>query len=422
MNPRERVLAIAVAALLTCVFGFLGFSYVQGQFNARRGEMARLEGDIRKFKQQDVAAKLALQRIVQFEDRSLPSNVEIARTQYQDWLLNQVQSAGMTKPEVTFKTRVPDADLLDRLSFTVSAKGTAPQIIDFLHAFYAVDWLHRVTRLSLHPIKDEKALTVTIDIEALSMRKARAASQLVHRPSKRLALSDKNAYHQSVAHRNFFGPLNNPPRITSVSGSKDVYLGRTAELTVKGADPDPLDKLRYKLVQSPSPDAKIDEEQGRISWSPKEPGKYEFIVEAFDDGLPSLASSRETIVVNVTHQPPAVARLDFDEAKYTSLSAVLDIDGKGEIWLDNRPAGKTLVLHEGDQFEVGSVKGTVTHIGENDFSFRAGGKLHRLRNGDALDKAMVIEEAAAANPASDAVPASATKGVETPMGTKDRAG
>ena len=40
--------------------------------------------------------------------------------------------------------------------------------------------------------------------------------------------------------------------VKSSTGSKDVYLGRQAELTLKGSDPDPLDKVtRFaQLVQT----------------------------------------------------------------------------------------------------------------------------------------------------------------------------
>ena len=39
-----------------------------------------------------------------------------------------------------------------------------------------------------------------------------------------------------------------------------------------------------------------------------------------------------------------------------------------------RPTGQMVTLHEGDRFEIGSVKGTVSQINEYDFSFDFEGK------------------------------------------------
>jgi hypothetical protein len=50
------------------------------------------------------------------------------------------------------------------------------------------------------------------------------------------------------------------------------------------------------------------------------------------------------------------------------------------------------VLHEGDRFEIGSVKGTVSQIGENEFSFDFEGKRRRLARGEMLDQAKTISD------------------------------
>jgi hypothetical protein len=392
MNPRERLLAVAIGGVMVAIFGYLGLSYVSGQFTTRNNEISRLEGEIKKRKQQVFAGQVATKKISEYETRSLPPDVQVTRTQYQDWLLNEIQKAGLTKPDVAFKVQMPEGDLLVRQSFTASAKGTLPQIVDLLYAFYSVDWLHRVTQLRLRPVKDSKLLEVTLSIEALSLRKAKEAPQLEPRPGKRLALADRDAYRKAIADRNLFGPPNNAPKI-SITGSKDVYLGRTADLTVKGTDPDTYDKVRFRLVESPDPTAQFDEEKGRLTWSPKEKGKYEFVFEGIDDGLPNKRSNLEKVVINVTEQPPSgPKRLDFDHARFTILSAVIDLDGKGEIWLYVRPLGQTVRLHEGEDFEIGSVKGTVTQIGAYDFSFKSDGKLRKLTKGDVLDQAQVVAD------------------------------
>jgi hypothetical protein len=145
---------------------------------------------------------------------------------------------------------------------------------------------------------------------------------------------------------------------------------------------------------------KFDEEKGRLTWSPKELGKYEFVFEAIDDGLPNKPSNREKVVINVTEQPtPIKPPLAFDNARHTMLTAVLDLDGKGEVWLHIRPTGQTVKLHEGEEFEIGSIKGKVSEINQHDFVFVSDGKLRKLIKGNLLEKAEVVPEPPASNSA-----------------------
>jgi hypothetical protein len=70
------------------------------------------------------------------------------------------------------------------------------------------------------------------------------------------------------------------------------------------------------------------------------------------------------------------------------------------------------VLHEGEAFQIGSVRGQVVEIGTYDFTFRADGKLRKLATGEQLDKAAVIPEpvaAAEADPAGTAPQPGATQ-------------
>lgn len=408
MNPRERLMATAIGGLMVMVFGYLGVSYISGQFTKGRSEIAQLEAAIQKSKKQIFDGQIAEKKIGEYQDRSLPASAEVTGTLYRDWLMKKVEEAGLAEPDVSAGPMVPEGDLFVKQSFTIDGKGTLPQFVDLLHSFYSVDWLHRMTKITAQPVKDSKLLTLSLTVEALSLKKAKDGAELVERPGKRLALASREAYHKSIVHRNLAGPPNNPPQI-SVSGNKEVYLGRAAEVTLKGTDPDPHDKVRFKLLQAPDKSAKMDEEKGRLTWEPKEPGMYEFLVEASDDGYPSLSSKPEKIVLNVVEQPREQARsLEFDEARYTVLVAVIDLDGQGEIWLSNRVANQVLTLHQGDQFSIGSIKGTVSQINERDFAFTSEGKLRKLAWGEFLVQAQVIGDAPSAAAATTSAKAEAT--------------
>jgi hypothetical protein len=390
-DQRERLLALVVGCIAVIIVGILVYGWVSNQFSKRTTEIARLNREIADFKRKVAQGQTASKKIAHYEERSLPANPEVARTRYQTWLVNEMEAAGLTEPDVRFQTaQWGEKDLYVRQTFSVEANGTLLQLAELLHSFYSQDWLHRITRLTLRPVKDSKQLDITIHIETLSLSKANSPDKLDSRPSQRLEFPVFDGYYETLIASNFFGPRNNRPKI-SISGSQEVFVGREAELTVKSEDSDyPQDQVLVKLVESAAPDAKLDPVTGKFTWKPPGPGTYEFVVEGIDDGYPALLSNREKIVLTVKEQQPAKAAVTFDFAKFTMLTALLDVDGQGEIWLHVRPTGQMVTLHMGDQFEIGTVKGTVAQIGEYDFCFDFEGKRRKLGKGELLEQARVI--------------------------------
>ncbi|HEY2415414.1 MAG TPA: hypothetical protein VGI40_24440 [Pirellulaceae bacterium] len=392
-TSRERLFAIIAGFVGTLVIGFFVFSWISGQFSTRASDKAKLLDELKKLDRTALQGAVASRKIAQFEERSLPANPEIARTRYQSWLVTEMEACELIEPDVRFMSAAGgDKDLFVRQTFAVDASGTLPQIVKLLHAFYSVDWLHRITRLTLRPVKDSKLLGIGLQIEALSLRKASNTDKLEPHPGNRLMLASGDDYYDIIVGRNLFGPKNTEPKIT-VSGSTDVFLPREVELTAKFEDPDWLDQVQFELVKSASPDAKLDPITGKFTWKPTEEGSYEFVIQGIDDGFPARRSPELKVVVNAKPQPPPVERAPtFDFAKFTMLSAVLDVDGQGEVWLHVRPTGQMVTLHQGDRFEIGTVKGTVSEIGEFDFSFDFEGKRKKLNRGDTLDQAKPISD------------------------------
>jgi hypothetical protein len=391
-NPRERLFAVIVGCVAVLLVGYFVYSWIAGQFRNRATEIATLQKDIKDRDRTANKGRAAARKIAQYEERSLPANPEIAATHYQTWLITEMELAGLDAPKMSLASQQGgDKDPFIKQAYQIDAKGTLPQVVELLHSFYRMDWLHRITSLTISPIKDSKWLDIKMNVETLSLRKASNVDKLLSRPSSRLALGDAEAYYDAVVGRNLFGPRNHEPKI-SLSGSLDVFLGREAELTFKPEDPDPLDQFYFKLVESGAPDAKLDELTGKFTWTPKEEGKFEFIVEGQDDGFPAKPSNREKFVINVRPQNAPPPPVIFDFAKFTMLTALLDVDGQGEVWLHVRPTGQMVTLHQGDQFEIGSMKGTVSEIGEYDFCFDFEGKRRKLSKGELLDQAKVIND------------------------------
>ena len=394
MNPRERVLAIAVGSTVALLVVLWGWYQIDRMYTFRRNGIASLEkgvADQKKIERQTIAAS---SRMRSYQERSLPPVPSVGRSVYQSWLQDQFDKAGITQPTVTVKNGKEDKNLLMTHEFTAISKGTLPQVVKLLHQFYSADYLHRVKRLTLKPIKDSKELDITLDVEAVSLVKAPAASTLQERVASRLALPAEADYVRIISERNLFGPPNRAPQISGL-GNQKAIRGRSVDIAARGSDPDNLDKVTYKLVKSGANEARLDASTGKLSWTPRTNGKYEFTVRATDDGLPAKSSKDELLVVSVEDPPLVVEpprRLAFDDAKFTVLSAVIDVSGTGQIWLNVRPKGQTLKLGIGDKFEVGSVKGTVKEIGEGDFTFESEGKEHKLSKGGILEQAVSVPE------------------------------
>ena len=52
---------------------------------------------------------------------------------------------------------------------------------------------------------------------------------------------------------------------------------------VRASDPDSLDKVVFRLVEAEDKSASIDPATGKLRWTPREPGRYDFTVEAIDE-------------------------------------------------------------------------------------------------------------------------------------------
>jgi hypothetical protein len=395
MTSRDRILAVSVGFTLALLVAFWGWSKMNGMYAFRRNEILKLEESLVKEKRLDRQTVAATFRMRNYEERSLPPVPGEARSAYQTWLLNLFAKAGMGQPLVTPSNGKDVPKLYVAQIFAVRGKGTLPQVVKLLHGFYSADYMHRIAKLEIKTIKDSKELDVSLDIEALSLERASATAKLQERPSDRLALATQEDYLRIISERNLFSPPNQAPRISGL-GSQKAIRNQSVDIAARGSDPDKHDKLTYQVIKSGATDARLDPSTGKLTWTPRANGKYEFLVRATDDGLPAKSSQDELLIVTVEDPPippPEPPRkLAFDDAKFTVLSAVIDISGTGQVWLSIRPKGQTLKLAVGDTFEVGSVKGTVISIGAGDFTFESNGKEHKLTKGGNLEQAVSVPQ------------------------------
>jgi len=441
MTERERLLAIVVGACAAVIGIWMGWGFYAGMVSSRRASIDALSRDVSAQSNQLKNIAKASKKISEYEERSLPPDTALARSLYQSWLLNKLEDAGLRDQVVSPSGQRPVERNFVQQTFSVSGKGRYEQIVKLLHDLYRVDMLHRVSRMSLKPIKDSKELDLQLTLDALSLYTAAPATELKETPSKRLKLPNLLDYQTSIVGRNIFSPPNKVPQLSGL-GRQRATTNRSVEITAKANDPDPLDKVLFELVKSPTKDARLDA-NGRFTWTPRQPGDYEFEIAVRDDNFPPRFIT-DKLIVTVSDPPKVVApppppprdpdeepKLAFDNAKHTVLSAVISVGAEGEIWLFVRPTRELLKLHEGENFAIGSIKGTVREILDDEFIYESAnkktkGKMLRVAKGENLEQAAIapvstsFEAKEPANgdgstepakvEASEAVPAAETEG------------
>ena len=56
----------------------------------------------------------------------------------------------------------------------------------------------------------------------------------------------------------------------------------------------------------------------------------------------------------------------FDEADFTYLTAITEVNGEAEAWFTLRASGELLKLRQGQSFQIGALHGTIAEISESD--------------------------------------------------------
>jgi hypothetical protein len=366
MNRREKILAAAVGSLLLLMVIGYGVGQVSKTISRKRNEVARLQEEKWQKELAIKNSKLDEELMEAYKNSAMPPDLEQARTLYKAWLMDCAKDVGFDDWQVNPTAARSSSDVYKTFAFTVSGQADLKQVIEFLHRFYSVDYLHRVYHLHAKRIQDSKQHELTISVEALSLPTATNTDQLPEGMSDQLSHGELVAYLDTILSRNLSRRPNNAPTMDSI-GKKTVYTGRPVEITVSGEDPDKLDNLTYAIDGDGLSGARIDEKTGRFEWTPEEPGNYQVAVLVKDDRWGS-EPARQVIEFDVTDAPPEEVKPEdlpsFELAKFAYVTAITEVSGRRQTWINLRTEGKVLKLHEGDSFGIGEVEVTVKRIAE----------------------------------------------------------
>lgn len=205
MQRREKILATFVGVLAVGWGGNWMFEQtLRGPLEERERRIERLRDEIEGKERQLADGRKAGQRLDRWQQQSLPTDLEIARSDYRNWLLHLVDQSGFKNPHVDSGEAVSRRDVYRRLPFSVRGRATLEQLTQFLYAFYEADHLQQIDRLSINPVAGTDLLDLTMSIEALILPGTDRSDRLNDGRSVRLASASLTDY-SAIAQRNLFG-------------------------------------------------------------------------------------------------------------------------------------------------------------------------------------------------------------------------
>lgn len=211
MQQREKVLAGVVAALLLIVAGRFLYGGVAQAFAARDSQLESLQNDIRGKQRSKYRGLEALERLEELERRSLPADRDLARTLYQNWLLQLVDGVQLANANVEPGRGAAEGSVYYKLPFTIRGHGSIDQVVRLMHGFYRTDYLHMLRDVTLRPLNESKLLEVRMTVEALVLPGAEPSEKLSAATSRRLAWDDLSSYASVIVDRNVLAEYQPPP-------------------------------------------------------------------------------------------------------------------------------------------------------------------------------------------------------------------
>lgn len=369
LNKRERYLALGAGLVTAVALVQVSFNYVQSLFDERQTQIDAFEREIEDKKGLLLRGKKAGKKLAEWQHRSLPTDLVLARSLYKNWLARLIERTRLARADVTLGADMPKPGIYVKVPVNVRGQGTMDQVVQFLFDFYQADHLHYIRQLTLTPMAGA-------DSGAALASAATPGGATSATPPTASGTGDRGGFGDrggsgrsgfgggpgggSFGGRGFggggfgggfggggFGGFGRGgPR---TEGQKYELVLAIEALVLPGADR--TDQLN---------DAKAD----RLAFSEAD-------------------SYRKTITERnffAPYSPP----VETDPAADTYVTAVVGKQGAYQVWINIRSSGKTLKLKEGDTFELGTETATISHIEPQKVEIETAGRQRRVTLGKSL--------------------------------------
>ncbi len=190
MNPRIKWLVVAAAAVFGLYFLDTTYrSWIEQPTQVANSQLDSIAEKLRKSKEDQLLAQKQSKRLEAYAARSLPSDPQLARSLYQEWLLNLVETHQLTSAsvdpslptpiEISSRTKKGKKQLIGhRMNYSVRGQANLSKLAGFLDAFRKAGHLHKIRSLTLNPIGNEGRLDANLAIEVLCLEASANKNQL----------------------------------------------------------------------------------------------------------------------------------------------------------------------------------------------------------------------------------------------------
>ncbi len=205
MNKHRKKIMMGVLGLIAVFLAgdWMLQNLLEGPLETRRKAHNRLEKNIEKQKDLLARARKAGKQLSVWEEQSLPSNTDLASTNYGVWLMEVIQHAGLTCQGVNSSEPVTRRGIYSLLSFSTRAHGSLEHLTRFLFEFYRAGHLHQIRSLSITPIQKTGELDLVISVEAMVLPSTDRETEFTTQISDRLASTNLEDY-MAIVERNLF--------------------------------------------------------------------------------------------------------------------------------------------------------------------------------------------------------------------------
>jgi len=228
-----------------------------------------------------------------------------------------------------------------------------------------------------------------IDTAAGTFRWKPSADQGPGRYTFRIVATDDGLPPRSDSH-SFTVTIRKPLLKLAALPKHTIKPGESVRVNVSLAESDPTAKVTYALSDDAPKGAVIDAATGVLRWTPteaqcKQPS-HTLTVRVTDDATP-MRTDRASLIVAIVRPTPKGLELDV-VARHTFVTAIVEVDGQRQVWLELRTTGERPRLRKGERLKAGSFDGVVAAIRPLEVDFRAGGQLYTVELGRSLAEAV----------------------------------
>jgi hypothetical protein len=226
VTSREKMLTGAVAAAGVLWFGTQGLTRYRDAVQRNTSQQLEAEQALSEANTAVIRGQNARRQLNKWVSQSLPSNREVAKSLYQDWLRSQLTGAGLEVTQLSDKSGSSRNAQFTELATEIRGAGTLAQVADFLYRFYTAPHLHRISGATVTAADGGKKLNLVLTVNALILPDAKRTDRLAEGEPRKLG-GTMEEFRDRLVGRNLFAAYTPKSDGKAAEAQKDEVAGKT---------------------------------------------------------------------------------------------------------------------------------------------------------------------------------------------------